>query len=59
MEAGRDALLDLGDLRRLAARGGSEAAAGQPGGQAQLAELAAKTLPGGLDARRRRKHHDQ
>jgi hypothetical protein len=54
-----DALLDLRDLRRLAARGGSEAAAGQPRGQAQFAELAAQALPGGLEAGRRRRHHDQ
>ena len=53
-----DALLDLGDLRRLAARGGREAAAGQLGGQAQFAELATQALPGGLKAGRRRWHHD-
>jgi hypothetical protein len=65
-----DALFDLRDLRRLAARGGSEPAAGQPGGQAQLAELAAQALPGGLEgwktkaasqpikARRGRGRHD-
>ena len=39
IEAGPDTLLDLGDLRGLAARGSGEGTAGQPGGQPQLRSL--------------------